>query len=306
MRAATRASAFHARLGAMKPLVVPCFLLASMLHAAPAIKVLIIDGQNNHDWKTTTPILKKILESSGKFEVDVATTPPKGADMSSFKPDFSAYKVVLSNYSDFGGGGPWPEETRTAFEAFVRNGGGFISYHAADNAFPNWPAYNEMIGLGGWGGRNEKSGAYIHFKAGQFVQEAKPGPGGHHGKRHEYQVIVRNPDHPITKGLPQIWMHTEDELYDSLRGPATNMKVLATALSDPETGGTGENEPMLMVINYGNGRVFHTTLGHDPVAMADVGFIMTLQRGAEWAATGKVTQKLPKDFPTADHTSVRQ
>ena len=101
-------------------------------------------------------------------------------------------------------------------------------------------------------------------------------------------------------------MHTKDELYDSLRGPATNLHTLATAFSDPETGGTGENEPMLMVINYGNGRVFHTVLGHGPEAMADVGFIVTLQRGTEWAATGKVTQKPPSDFPTPDHTSVRQ
>jgi type 1 glutamine amidotransferase len=101
-------------------------------------------------------------------------------------------------------------------------------------------------------------------------------------------------------------MHTKDELYDSLRGPATNMHVLATAFSDPETGGTGENEPMLMAINYGNGRVFHTALGHGPEAMADVGFIVTLQRGTEWAATGKVTQKGPADFPAPDHTSVRQ
>ena len=130
----------------MKPCLALLLLMAPVLHAAaPAIKVLIIDGQNNHDWKTTTPILKKILESSGKFQVDVSTSPPKGEDMSGFKPNFSAYKVVLSNYNDFGGGGQWPDETKAAFESYVRNGGGFVCYHAADNAFPAWPAYNEMI-----------------------------------------------------------------------------------------------------------------------------------------------------------------
>ena len=289
----------------MKSCVAVCLLLAPILAAAP-IKVLIVDGQNNHKWQDTTPVLKKALESSGKFQVDVATSPPKGADMSGFKPNFAAYKVVLSNYSDFGGGGQWPAETQAAFETFVRNGGGFVCYHAADNAFPQWAAYNEMIGLGGWGGRNEKSGAYIHFKDGHFYQDPKPGPGGHHGKKHEFQVIVRDQNHPITKGLPQIWMHATDELYDSLRGPATNMKVLATAFSDPETGGSGENEPMLMALTYGAGRVFHTTLGDNPEAMACVGFIVTLQRGTEWAATGKVTQKVPADFPTANQISVRK
>ncbi len=290
----------------MKPYLACCLLLAPALHAASAIKVLIVDGQNNHKWQETTPILKKELESTGKFQVDVATSPAKGEDMSGFKPNFSAYKVVLSNYSDFNGGGQWPEETKTAFAEYVANGGGFVCYHAADNAFPTWNAYNEMIGLGGWGGRTEKSGTYMRFKDGRFVKENPPGPTGHHGKQHEYKVIIREANHPITKGLPQIWMHATDELYDRLRGPANNMTVLATAFSDPETGGSGENEPMLMALNYGRGRVFHTALGHGPEAISCVGFIVTLQRGTEWAATGKVTQKLPADFPTADHVSVRK
>ena len=284
------------------------FLLLMMtpaLHAA-AIKVLIVDGQNNHKWQETTPVLKKQLESTGKFQVDVATTPPKGGDMSTFKPNFSAYKVVLSNYNDYPKGDQWPEETKTAFEEYMRNGGGFVVYHAADNAFPTWNAFNQMIGLGGWMGRNEKSGPYIRFKDGRFVKEQTPGPGGHHGKQHEFKVINRDSSHPITKGLPQVWMHAKDELYDRLRGPAENMTVLATAFSDPETGGSGENEPILMVIQYGRGRVFHTVLGDNPEAMKCVGFMLTLQRGTEWAATGKVTQKVPADFPTADHVSISQ
>ena len=290
----------------MKLSLALCLLLAPALHAASAIKVLIVDGQNNHKWQDTTPVLKKQLESTGKFQVDVATTPPKGGDMSAFKPNFSAYKVVISNYNDFPDGGQWPEETKASFEAYVRNGGGFVCFHAADNAFPTWNAYNQMIGLGGWMGRNEKSGPYIRFRDGRFVKEQTPGPAGHHGKQHEFKVIMRDQSHPIAKGLPQIWMHAQDELYDRLRGPAENMTILATAFSDPETGGTGENEPMLMVIQYGRGRVFHTALGHGPEAMSCVGFTVTLQRGTEWAATGKVTQKVPADFPTAEHTSIRK
>src|SRR2546423_9699100 len=110
----------------MKSSIALWLLLAGALPAAPPIKVLIVDGQNNHKWQLTTPVLKKDLESAGKFQVDVATSPPKGADMSGFKPNFSAYKVVVSNYSDFGGGGQWPEETKAAFEAFLRNRGGFV------------------------------------------------------------------------------------------------------------------------------------------------------------------------------------
>ena len=117
---------------------------------------------------------------------------------------------------------------------------------------------------------------------------------------------MRDPNHPIAKGLPRVWTHAADELYDSLCGPAKELAVVGTAHSDPNNKGTNEEEPMLMTIRYSKGRIFHTTLGHDVPAMQCVGFIVTLQRGTEWAATGKVTQKVPKDFPTAEQASVRK
>lgn len=281
------------------------------------IRALIVDGQNNHNWQQTTPLLKQVLESSGRFTVDVATTPPArgrgrrqaaepsapAPDMSTFQPKFSDYQVVVSNYN----GERWPAETEKAFEEYVAGGGGFVSYHAANNAFTNWPAYNQMCGLGGWGGRNEKAGPLVYVnEAGEVQRDTKAGPGGHHGVQHEFQVRVRDAEHPITKGLPTLWMHTRDELYDSLRGPAENMHVLATAYSDPATRGTGRHEPQLMTIEYGTGRVFHTTLGHADYSVKSVGFITTFLRGTEWAATGKVTIPVPDDFPTADKSRSRE
>jgi hypothetical protein len=172
----------------------------------------------------------------------------------------------------------------------VRNGGGFVSVHAADNSFPEWPEYNQMIGVGGWGGRTEKDGPYVRWRAGDIVRDSDAGRGGSHGKRHPFEVIVRDTSHPITSGIPGAFLQAEDELYAELRGPATNMHVLATAFSDTNTGGTGEHEPMLMVIEFGKGRVFHTTLGHDTKSMSGTAFQVTLQRGTEWAASGQVTQ----------------
>ena len=276
------------------------FLVAQVGLGEP-MKALIIDGQNNHDWKTTTPYLKKYLAETGLFNVDVATSPAKGENMSGFKPNFSAYKVIVSNYN----GEPWSQETQDAFEKYMRSGGGFVSVHAANNAFPEWKEYNQMIGLGGWGDRNEKSGPYVRFVDGKITRDLSPGTGGSHGAQHAFLVEIRDPSHPITAGLPVKWMHAKDELYDRLRGPAENLHVLATAYSDPATRGAGFHEPMLMTISYGKGRVFHTTLGHATEAIQCVGFITTLQRGVEWAATGKVTQKVPQDFPTADKTSSR-
>ncbi|HYM12022.1 MAG TPA: ThuA domain-containing protein [Bryobacterales bacterium] len=278
------------------------FLALTQANAAGRrIQALIVDGQNNHKWQETTPALKKLLEETGLFTVEVATSPPRGADMSGFLPDFSAYQVVISNYN----GDPWPPAAKAAFEKYVRSGGGFVSYHAADNAFPEWQQYNEMIALGGWGDRNEKWGPYLRFQDGRIVRDPKPGPGGHHGKRHPFQVIIRDSRNPITSGLPHAWMHAADELYDSLRGPGEHLTLLATAYSDPATGGTGENEPMLFTVSYGKGRIFQTTLGHDLEAIRCVGFITTFERGAEWAATGRVTQKVPADFPAADRVATR-
>lgn len=274
-----------------------------LAHAAAAqpIRVLIVDGQNNHDWEATTPVLRRALADAGRFSVEVATSSKEGGDMSGFKPEFARYHAVLLNYT----GDSWPAETQAALERFVRNGGGLIVYHAADNAFPEWKEYNLMIGLGGFIGRTEAAGPYVRFRGGRTVLEQKPGPGGHHGKRHSYRIVMRDPQHPIAAGLPLVWMHASDELYDSMRGPAQNLSVIATAWSDPAMDGTGEDEPVLFTIAYGKGRVFHTVLGDGGEAVRCAGFITTLERGVEWAATGKVTQAPPKDFPTATEVRVR-
>ena len=314
--------------------VVAALALAGPLAAADPIKVLIVDGQNNHNWRATTPILKKILEDARVFTVDVATAPdkprppqkPKDAgnepaqkaylealakfqaadaqykrDMAAFRPRFKDYHVVVSNYN----GDAWPADTRSDFVRFVAEGGGFVPVHAANNAFPDWPEYNAMIGVGGWGGRNEKSGPYVRYRDGQVVFDESKGPGGSHGPQHAFLIEVRDKQHPVTKGLPDKWMHATDELYDRLRGPARNLTVLATAFADKVQRGTGEHEPMLMAIAYEKGRVFHTTLGHAETAMKCVGFQTTFARGAEWAATGKVTIPVPSDFPAPDKVSLR-
>ena len=287
------------------------FLLAALLllwsnavMAAEPIKVMILDGASAaayHDWKLGTQIMKRELEDTGLFAVTVVSVPPADGDFSNVHLDFTKYRVVVLNYDSQ----DWPAALKAEFEAYMKNGGGLVVVHGADNAFPDWAAFNEMIGLGGWRKRDAPAGPKWYFQNGKLTSDSAPGPAGLHGKRKPFRIAVRAPTHPIMRGLPAEWMHATDELYTRLRGPGKNMTVLATAYADPANKGTGFDEPMLMALNWGKGRIFHTALGHDALALSCVGFATTFQRGAEWAATGKVTQKVPKNFPTADTVSYR-
>ena len=244
------------------------------------IKVLLVDGQNNHDWKRCSPVMIDTLQATGRFEIERAIVTKE--EIADFNPDFAKYQVILSNYN----GEPWLEETQRSFVQYMKGGGNLVVVHAADNSFPEWKEFNEMIGLGGWKGRNEKDGPYVYWKDGKIVRDNSKGRGGSHGRPWEYKVVVRDREHPITRGLPSEFLMVKEELYDRLRGPAKNMTVLATAFAE---GGSERHEPVLMTIKYGNGRVFHTVMGHSHTSMGGVAFQETLIRGTEWAATGKVS-----------------
>jgi type 1 glutamine amidotransferase len=292
----------------MRALLVTLGVLAAALapRAAAPIPVMILDGESGgpyHDWARVTALLERVLDETGLFEVEIVTAPAAGGAFGAFAPDFGRHRAVVLNYD-----APderWPAALKASFEAYVRGGGGLVAVHAADNAFPGWRAYNEMVGVGGWRGRDEAAGPYWFVEDGAVVSDASPGRAGSHGRRVPFVVTVREPDHPIVRGLPAAWMHQGDELYAHLRGPGRNMTVLATAYSDPDNAGSGRHEPQLMALSYGDGRVFHTTMGHDVTALSSVDFVVTLQRGTEWAATGDVTQEVPATFPTADTVSYR-
>ena len=275
---------------------------------AASIKTLIVTGQNNHNWQVSHVALKNILEHSGLFTVDVAVSPPEGGDMSAFQPDFRQYRLVVLDYN----GDEWTAEMQRRFTEYAENGGGIVVYHAAGAPFPHWIEYNQIIGLGGWNGRNEQSGPWIYLKNGKWVKDHSPGAAGSHGVQHEFTMNLRDRQHPITKDLPERWKHATDELYDRLRGQG-DINILYSAYSDKEKGGSGREEPLLFTVDYGKARIFHTALGHawsnntpeNNTAMQCTGFQVTLLRGCEWAATGNVTQTVPSDFPAAGETSSR-
>ena len=288
-----------------KCMVLFVMLLSVAVFSADKVKVLIIDGINNHNWKETTRATKGTLIASGRFSVDVSTSPGKkdGADAwNAWNPEFSKYDVVLSNLND-GGKTRFSETTKKNLVNFVKEGGGFVVVHAADNSCGDWPEYNEMIAVGGWGGRKPKThGSLLRMTDGKWQADPAPkGKSGSHGPQHEFVVTHHEADHPILKGLPVKWMHGKDELYNSLRGPCKNVTVLASAVSKQ----TKVAEPMMMIIEFGKGKVFHTPMGHyGPASVHCVGFQTILARGTEFVATGKVTIPVPKAFPTETKSSV--
>jgi type 1 glutamine amidotransferase len=323
------------RIVALLLLPVAALALAGLAHSedrkpadAGKIRVVIIDGQNNHAWQATTPILKKELESCGRFTVEVATSPArpkaptkpkdekdekaqekykddlakfKDADasyklaMAKFHPDLTKFDVVLSNYN----GDTWSPEFQKDLDEAVKAGKiGLVIVHAANNSFGGWKEYNQMIGMG-WRGTGGGDRLYLDESGKEVRVKSGEGDGSGHRYTGEFTVTVRDGEHPITRGMPREWMHARDELYDNMRGPIQHIHLLATAYSK----GTKVHEPMIWTIDYGKGRVFHTPMGHDVNAMKCIGFIGTLQRGTEWAATGKVTLPLPEKFPTAEKSS---
>jgi len=251
----------------------------------PKKKAVIVTGQNNHNWPVSCIAIKHILEDSGLFSVDLAVSPAKGGKMGNFNVMFDNYDVVVIDYN----GDDWNLGMQEAFVEYAKNGGGIIFYHAADNAFPDWEEYNEMIGLGGWGDRNETAGPHVYWENGKLVNDYHPGNAGSHGKQHEY-VLTRRSIHPVAWALPKEWKHTKDELYDSMRGPGNIRSLLYTAYSPKESGGSGCEEPLVFTVNYYNARIMHIMIGHagptidDNPAMDDPNFKTLFIRSAQWCA----------------------
>jgi type 1 glutamine amidotransferase len=250
------------------------FLLAALIAAVSVfgqnkIELLIITGNHvgSHDWRTTTAEIQKILDETGRFNVHV-TENFSGATLETLKP----YDVVLLNYRSPKPDNRWPAQTEQALMDWVRSGKGIVIYHFALSAFEGWEDFEKMA-TATWRPNN-----------------------GQHSPRHDFQVTIVDPSHPIVQGMGNGFSIVDDELYNNLKTIEPEQRhVIATANDDPDLYkdklrvlfDEDRIAPMLWIRQWGKGRVFVTALGHDVKAMQNAGFRKTLARGAEWAATGK-------------------
>lgn len=238
-----------------------------VLAEGPELKVLILSGANNHDWRKTTPAIKATLEESGRFSVDVEE------NVVGLKPDsFAPYSVILSNFNTFGKNAPkgeWSEETKKAFLDHIAKGNGLVIVHAGSSVFYDWPEFQKLA-CGTWG--KETS----------------------HGKIHPNQVTFTDADSPITHGLRPFWIR--DEFWHDV-SVTPDAKALASVTPDPAFKGSGKPENIIFSTTTGDGRGYAIFLGHDAMAMRNPAWRTLLQRGTEWAATGKVTIPPAENWP---------
>src|SRR5262249_11831464 len=181
--------------------------------------------ENNHDWKYTTPRIREALEETGRFTVDVTETPAKTlADANAL----AKYRVLVLNYN----GPRWGEPAETNFLKAGAGRTGVQWIQAADNAVIGWTEYERLVG------------------------DLWVVPITGHGAYHAFDVHVVDREHPITRDFPDIPAHP-DELYHRLVNTQNvERRVLMTAFSSPDQGGTGEEGPMVLVPPERQGRDF--------------------------------------------------
>ena len=228
------------------------------------LNVLILSGRNNHDWEKTTPVLKTTFEESGLFRVDVTNRP----DTMNYKY-FTGYDALVSNWNSWPENDlRWPEEAENGLLRYIERGGGMVFFHASTSAFYAWPEF-KRISTGAW------------------IDDTW------HGEMCPVHVSIENTDHPVTRGMRDFWIH--DELWFNAEQNDA-FQVLGSASKKTEEGHEASAQPAIFTTSYGEGRIFHTILGHDARSLRNTGFRALITRGTEWAATSDVTLPLPREL----------
>ncbi len=229
---------------------------------APHINVLILTGENTTDWRWTSTWMRSVLEESGRFNVEIAAYPDGTlAD----RYNAGRFDVLLIDFE----GQRWGDPAETNFLELVRGGKGVVAVGNSARAFPDWEEYHDLVGCT-W---DDTGGADLF------------GP-----------VAIRGRDqHDIIEGFGG-WADHQDVVLLGMQPKEDTHKVFA--LADRVNPATGAEEPVPVVLigDYGKGRVVTSTLGHvsfgdvrTQASQGDPQYQQFLIRACEWAATGKTS-----------------
>ena len=243
--------------------IISLALVAGLASALPGtaaeppgkIKVLLVtgdDAQPAHNWREVSQALRETLVTGGQFEVRIC----EDAGVLDSAATLGRYDLVLLAMYN----AKTPTLSAGAKEnlaAFVRDGKGLVISHLSSASFKEWAEFPKLCGR-----------CWVMGKSG-------------HGPRAPFKARITKADHPITRGLADF--EADDELYSNLQGDA-----LITVLVEADSDWSKKTEPLAFTVEYGKGRVFHETFGHDAKALRNPAVQKLIQRGCEWAATGKV------------------
>ncbi len=220
----------------------------------PKIKVLLVTGDDVavHPWREVSQAVREILTSSGKFDVCIC----EDAGVLDSARSLGRYDVLfLHMYNQTAP--TLSDQAKENLAAFVKAGHGFVVSHLSSASFKEWDEFAKLCGR-----------HWVMGKSG-------------HGPRSVFKARIANKENPITQGLSDF--EADDELYAKMEGDTP-----ITVLVDADSDWSKKTEPLAFTFNYGQGRVFHETFGHDGKALQNPSVQKLIQRGTEWAATGKV------------------
>ncbi|MDD7983775.1 ThuA domain-containing protein [Lentisphaera marina] len=286
-------------------MVLSCFFSCTSDKSQEKVQVLIVDGFSNHDWEKTTHLIQRLLQNEKDIDLTVSTIPMKESEAwKSWKPDFKKYTLVIQNTNDINNGSSWPLAAEKAFEKYMFEGGRMLVFHSANNAFPQWKAYNEMIGLG-WRNKNFGKAIIVDGKQLTYIPKGE-GENTGHGKRRDV-LVHKFSSHPINRDYPQTWSAADLEVYRYARGPAKNLRVLSYGKDEK----TGKDFPIDWLVKYGEGEIYNSTYGHywhglkqDPAGVRCVAFQTSFIRALRYLSNLEL-KEIPKDFPDSDSVKLR-
>lgn len=225
--------------------------------AQESIPLLILSGQNNHDWQKTTPALQEIFQGSGLFNVSVTNRP----DTLRYE-DYRKFRLLVSNWNSWPDtSGRWDQSKEQAFTRYIQEGGGALFLHAGGSSFYGWKDYHS-IAIGRWGKKTT------------------------HGQIGDAMIHFTNRNHPITQGLADFSM--TDEIWENTEiHPSAESLGWAQKFA-PDGSLETARHPAILVNKTGNGRSCYTILGHDETVLSNPDLQQLLVRAATWAS-GKET-----------------